>query len=164
MSNEIRENLKSEIDKITHDWLLQTHDQFELTQEQMASLLNMDRRSYAAIESKQNSCGLLTFLIYLFNLCPAALTLLIELSKKIDEFVPAHPEMVTSREWMYREMRWTQKSVQTSPITKEHLCPECGAPIARDFQNYCGSCGQALNWNEYAVEDDTDLKAEALHA
>ncbi len=26
------------------------------------------------------------------------------------------------------------------------FCPSCNTPIARDFQSFCCSCGQALDW------------------
>ena len=30
-----------------------------------------------------------------------------------------------------------------------YLCPQCGAAIEFDFQKFCGSCGQALGWDNY---------------
>ena len=30
-----------------------------------------------------------------------------------------------------------------------YLCPNCGAAIEFDFQEFCSSCGQALGWNNY---------------
>lgn len=30
-----------------------------------------------------------------------------------------------------------------------YLCPQCGAAIEFDFQDFCSSCGQALGWDNY---------------
>lgn len=36
------------------------------------------------------------------------------------------------------------------------VCPQCHLPIPREFQNYCCSCGQALSWDEFHVDNDDD--------
>lgn len=33
--------------------------------------------------------------------------------------------------------------------TGTYLCPRCGSAIEFDFQAYCGSCGQAIDWHDY---------------
>lgn len=30
------------------------------------------------------------------------------------------------------------------------ICPNCGCPIGRESQRFCGSCGQALSWEGFA--------------
>ena len=29
------------------------------------------------------------------------------------------------------------------------VCPKCHHLVARDYQNYCGHCGQKLSWDDY---------------
>ena len=29
------------------------------------------------------------------------------------------------------------------------VCPKCHHLVARDYQNYCGHCGQMLSWDDY---------------
>lgn len=29
------------------------------------------------------------------------------------------------------------------------ICPKCDVPMEYEFQNYCGHCGQRLNWIHY---------------
>ena len=29
------------------------------------------------------------------------------------------------------------------------VCPRCGVSVERDFQSYCDSCGQRLDWKGY---------------
>lgn len=148
MSNEIRDTLKPEIDKVIHKWILQTHYEFNFSQNQMSALLEMDPRSYAALEAKANGCGLETFLLYLFRACPNGPAFLLELHDKIDELIPPlSPEMILSPAWLYRELHWVRQPIQISSVTHDFTCPSCGAPIARDFQNFCGNCAQALDWS-----------------
>lgn len=37
------------------------------------------------------------------------------------------------------------------------VCPQCHLPIPREFQNYCCVCGQALAWDAFDPDDDSDL-------
>lgn len=30
------------------------------------------------------------------------------------------------------------------------LCPRCGLPLEREYQNFCDRCGQKLGWRTYA--------------
>ena len=30
------------------------------------------------------------------------------------------------------------------------LCPRCGLPLEREYQNFCDRCGQKLSWRNYA--------------
>lgn len=57
------------------------------------------------------------------------------------------PEMILSPAWLYRELHWVRQPIQISSVTHDFTCPSCGAPIARDFQNFCGNCAQALDWS-----------------
>ena len=44
-----------------------------------------------------------------------------------------------------------------------YLCPNCGAAIEFDFQEFCGSCGQALGWDN--CENVTIRRAgDRIHA
>lgn len=145
MSNEIRDTLKPEIDKVIHKWMLQTHYEFNFSQKQMGSLLEMDPRSYADIESMANGCGLVTFLLYLFRACPNGPAFLLELHDKINELIPPpSPEMILSPSWLYRESRWLQSPVQNAG---KFLCPNCKAALKQTLQHFCSNCGQALDWN-----------------
>ena len=51
------------------------------------------------------------------------------------------------------------------PVTEERvypsgdgyaLCPRCRKPIDRDYQAFCSTCGQALDWGEWIIIDDVD--------
>lgn len=33
-------------------------------------------------------------------------------------------------------------------------CPRCGHALDREFMDYCNCCGQKLNWDEYADNDE----------
>ena len=37
-----------------------------------------------------------------------------------------------------------QNQVAVCPV-----CPKCHHLVARDYQNYCGHCGQKLSWDDY---------------
>ena len=37
------------------------------------------------------------------------------------------------------------------------VCPRCHHLIARDYQNYCGHCGQMLSWDDYEHVQVTEL-------
>ena len=45
-------------------------------------------------------------------------------------------EMYTYQDFRYGELGF-------------YLCPQCGTAIEFDFQKFCGSCGQALGWDNY---------------
>ena len=148
MSNEIRDTLKPEIDKVIHKWILQTHYEFNFSQNQMSALLEMDPRSYAALEAKANGCGLETFLLYLFRACPNGPAFLLELHDKINELIPPpSPEMILSPSWLYRERRWMKSPVQSTLTADSFLCPNCKAALEQTLQHFCGNCGQALDWS-----------------
>lgn len=34
-------------------------------------------------------------------------------------------------------------------LTAFCLCPQCGASLEREYQAFCDSCGQKLNWDRY---------------
>ena len=34
------------------------------------------------------------------------------------------------------------------------ICPQCRLPISREFQRFCCSCGQALSWEAFYLDDD----------
>ena len=37
------------------------------------------------------------------------------------------------------------------------VCPKCHHLVARDYQNYCGHCGQMLSWDDYEQVQITEL-------
>jgi DNA-binding XRE family transcriptional regulator len=148
MSNEIREELKPVLDSMLHTFILQSRESLGLSQSQMSLMLEMSERSYAAIEAGEFSCSLMTFLLFLANCCTDPLSLIEELVQEIDKYTFLPREMLASRAWMHSEPRRAQMPVQISLITENYLCPACGAPAARDFQAFCGNCGQALDWSE----------------
>lgn len=124
MSNEVRDKVKPEIGKIMHKWILQTRDEFDLTQNQMSVILEMSPRSYAALEAKKYCCGLLTFQLYLFRGCHDALAFLLEINEKLDELIPIqNPEEVVSREFL-TQLKWIQRAA-----THGYICPNCGQNI-----------------------------------
>ena len=36
------------------------------------------------------------------------------------------------------------------------LCPQCGLPLEREYQNFCDRCGQKLSWRHYARAEVID--------
>lgn len=124
MSNQSRDELKPEIDKIVHKWMLHTHYEFDRSQRKMGAMLNMDPRSYAYIESQTNGSGLQTFHLYLFRGCPDAPAFLLEINDKLDEIMPIqNPEEVVSREFP-GQLRWLQQAAAHG-----YTCPHCGQRI-----------------------------------
>ena len=45
-----------------------------------------------------------------------------------------------------------QNQVAVCPV-----CPKCHHLVARDYQNYCGHCGQMLSWDDYEQVQITEL-------
>lgn len=45
-----------------------------------------------------------------------------------------------------------QNKVAVCPV-----CPKCNHLVARDYQNYCGNCGQMLSWDDYDHVQITEL-------
>lgn len=37
------------------------------------------------------------------------------------------------------------------------VCPKCHHLVAKDYQNYCGHCGQKLSWDDYEHVQLTEL-------
>lgn len=40
-------------------------------------------------------------------------------------------------------------SLQPNSYNSYAICPRCKNPIERDYQKYCDSCGQRLDWSNY---------------
>lgn len=36
------------------------------------------------------------------------------------------------------------------------VCPQCHLPISREFQRFCSCCGQALSWEAFDSDDDSE--------
>lgn len=124
MSNEIRNELKPEIDKIIHKWMLQTHYEFGRRQHTMGVMFSMAPRAYANIESQKNGSSLQTFLLYLFRGCPNVPAFLMELNEKLDEMMPIqNPEEVVTQAFL-AQLRWIQQA-----NAHDYTCPHCGQRI-----------------------------------
>ena len=39
--------------------------------------------------------------------------------------------------------------LQNNAVVICPVCPKCHHLVARDYQNYCGHCGQKLSWDDY---------------
>lgn len=66
--------------------LLKTHHNTEgMTQERMASILEMSTRAYADLESGKSCCSAETLVLYLRRLCPDAQAFFSGLYEKIEE-------------------------------------------------------------------------------
>lgn len=162
MRNEIRTELKPKIDAILRNALLNTHGKYKLKQRQLSLMLELSDRACSALESGKYGFSLETFLFFLAHCSDNPIALITDLVQEIDKVCNTPPELIISREWMNREMRWTKKSVQRSPVTDRFTCPHCGAPVIQDFQNFCGNCAQALNWSE-AFPNNVPLDAKLFH-
>ena len=65
----MRKQLRKILKEHFSDSVLHKRDELGITQEQMASLLSMECRSYADLESGKRCCGTLTLIIYVFFVC-----------------------------------------------------------------------------------------------
>lgn len=65
----MRKQLRLRFGAFFRSRLLATRDSLHLTQEEMAHILSMSTRSYAALEGGHSCCGLLTLLLFLRRCC-----------------------------------------------------------------------------------------------
>lgn len=135
--------------------LLKTRHELSFTQEEMAHLLFMSTRSYASIEAGCSCCGLITFLIFLTHYCFDPIDFLIRLTVELDKALEPHPESIVTRSWI--NLRCPEPVSKSAPHGNGDiylLCPHCGAPVARDFQPFCGQCSQSLDWSKVFPEEE----------
>lgn len=154
----MRKRFRTVIQDFFRSEVLKTRHELSFTQEEMAHLLFMSTRSYAAIESGNACCSLVTFLIFLTRYCFDPIDFLVRITAVLDDALDTQPEMTVSREWMHLR---SPTPVRESPPYEDGeidlLCPHCGAPIPRDFQPFCGQCAQALDWSEAFSEEPSQL-------
>lgn len=58
--------------------------------------------------------------------------------------------LLCATSYRYKMTIWERYTYYDSQFGKTgtYLCPRCGSAIEFDFQAYCSSCGQALDWDE----------------
>ena len=67
--------------------LLTTRRIMDISQDNMASILGISTRSYTKLESGENCCNLVTFILFLRYCCPNINAFMSELFALIDEVV-----------------------------------------------------------------------------
>jgi len=65
----MRKQYRAALKKFFRVQLIQTRDTLHLTQAQMAKVLFIEERSYAALESGKSCCGALTLALFLIYCC-----------------------------------------------------------------------------------------------
>jgi len=71
------------------------------------------------------------------------------LQETIDAEISASPLLKTVTERLYE---YEEKSLPKKPIEEKEYygvgrCPNCGVVFINKATNYCGNCGQALDWS-----------------
>lgn len=57
----------------------------------------------------------------------------------------AQAALVAARESLHRNI-----PVKVKRQFQKNTCPKCGLPVSRhEYVNYCGTCGQRLDWRRY---------------
>lgn len=152
MKKELREALKNAM----REEFLKSRQDMCLNQDRFSDCLYMSERSYVDLEGGKSLCSFMTFLFFAAKCHRDPVAMLTRLVKIVDEFANVNPEDVVSRSWAEKV------SLQTpAPVVqyKGHgdepsypICVHCGAPIARDYQRFCGNCSQALDWAGFTDE------------
>lgn len=67
--------------------MLTTRRDMDISQENMAAILGMTTRAYSKLESGENCCNLVTFILFLRFCCPDKNAFIAELFELIDEVI-----------------------------------------------------------------------------
>lgn len=149
----MKEELYLELKKAMREEFLTTRGALDMTQETFAEHLYMSGRAYKKLESGESCCGFMTFLIFagLYHRDPVAL--LARLIGIVERVTDVGVEGVVSRRWMARLKPARAVLYESRGKNRAYpVCDDCFAPIARDFQAFCGNCGRALDWEGYTEE------------
>lgn len=149
MKKELNEALKSAM----REEFLKSRQEMDLSQDLFSARLYISERSYVNLEGGKSLCSFVTFLIFVARCHPDPVGMLARLVTIVDKFTEDRPEEVVSRGWMTRQVPEPVVLYKGHGTDRPYpICKCCDAPIARDFQRYCGNCGQSLDWSGFTDE------------